>query len=145
MLDPKLSDKGHRKGISDAHSSPQPMHMRMHALLPPPNTITHTRGPQVSLLTGCAAISALAVMCAHAGGRVVASPYARKLASEAGVDVGRAKGTGPGGRIVAADVQQLIESGGGEAEAGAPAAPEAATAAHEVCGTCWPLSGMCVQ
>ena len=54
---------------------------------------------------------------ARAGGRVVASPYARRLAAEAGVDVGQAQGTGPGGRIVAADVQKLIESGGGK---GAP-------------------------
>ncbi len=47
----------------------------------------------------------------RAGGRVVASPYARKLAREAGVDVADASGTGPDGRIVAADVQQLISSG----------------------------------
>ena len=41
----------------------------------------------------------------------MASPYARKLAREAGVDVADASGTGPDGRIVAADVQQLISSG----------------------------------
>jgi pyruvate/2-oxoglutarate dehydrogenase complex dihydrolipoamide acyltransferase (E2) component len=34
---------------------------------------------------------------ASAGGRVVASPYARKLAREAGVDVADAAGSGPGG------------------------------------------------
>ncbi|CAL8471164.1 g10706 [Coccomyxa elongata] len=59
------------------------------------------------------------------GGRVVASPYARKLAREAGMDIAQANGSGPGGRIVAADVQQLISSGGGKpapASAGAPAA-----------------------
>ena len=43
-----------------------------------------------------------------------ASPYARKLAAEAGVDVSQATPTGPEGRIVAADVQKLIESGGGK-------------------------------
>ena len=41
----------------------------------------------------------------------MASPYARKLAREGGVDVGLASGSGPDGRIVAADVQQLIKSG----------------------------------
>ena len=59
-----------------------------------------------------------------AGGRVVASPYARRLAADAGVDISQATGSGPGGRIVAQDVQQLIDSGGGgeapAAEAGAP-------------------------
>lgn len=57
------------------------------------------------------------------GGRVVASPYARKLAHEAGVDISQAQATGPGGRIVAADVQKLISSGGGKGaqpSAGAP-------------------------
>ena len=54
---------------------------------------------------------------------MVASPYARKLAHEAGVDISQAQATGPGGRIVAADVQKLISSGGGKGEqpsAGAP-------------------------
>lgn len=46
-----------------------------------------------------------------AGGRVVASPYAKKLAREAGVDVSDATPTGLGGRIVAADVEQLVKSG----------------------------------
>ena len=36
-------------------------------------------------------------MICGAGGRVVASPYARKLAREAGVDVANATGSGPGG------------------------------------------------
>lgn len=40
------------------------------------------------------------------------------------MDIAQANGSGPGGRIVAADVQQLISSGGGKpapASAGAPA------------------------
>lgn len=42
---------------------------------------------------------------------MVASPYANKLAREAGVDIGAANGSGPNGRIVAADVEELIKSG----------------------------------
>ena len=60
----------------------------------------------------------------------MASPYARKLAADAGVDISQASGSGPGGRVVAQDVQQLIESGGGEApsaDAGAPSAADGAT------------------
>lgn len=61
------------------------------------------------------------------GGRVVASPYAKKLAAEAGVSLAGAAGSGPGGRVVAADVQQLVASGGAApaaaaAYAGAPGA-----------------------
>ena len=66
---------------------------------------------------------------------MVASPYARKLAAEAGVDISQAHGSGPGGRIVAADVQQLITSGGGKGAATADAGkPHAAGSGFEVRG-----------
>jgi len=39
------------------------------------------------------------------GGRVKASPVARRLAAEAGVDLGGLEGSGPGGRIVKRDVE----------------------------------------
>jgi len=47
---------------------------------------------------------------------VIASPYAKKLAREADVDISQATATGPEGRIVAADVQKLISEGGGKAK-----------------------------
>lgn len=65
---------------------------------------------------------------AAAGGRVVASPYARKLALESGVSLGGVAGSGPGGRITGADVQQLIASGGAAPAAAGAAAPAAAAA-----------------
>lgn len=40
-----------------------------------------------------------------AGGRVKSSPLARKIAAERGIDISSLGGTGPGGRIVAKDVQ----------------------------------------
>ncbi len=53
----------------------------------------------------------------------MASPYARKLARDAGVDIAQASGSGPNGGIVARDVQQLISSGGGKPSAAAAPAP----------------------
>lgn len=44
------------------------------------------------------------------GDRIVASPLARKLAVESGYDIGAIHGTGPGGRIVAADVREFVPS-----------------------------------
>jgi pyruvate dehydrogenase E2 component (dihydrolipoamide acetyltransferase) len=38
-----------------------------------------------------------------------ASPVARKMAREAGIDISKIKGSGPGGRIVRGDVQKAIE------------------------------------
>ncbi len=46
-----------------------------------------------------------AAPAAAAGGRVLASPLARRLAKESGVDLGRLQGSGPGGRIVRRDVE----------------------------------------
>ncbi len=46
------------------------------------------------------------------GERVFASPLARRLAKEAGVDIGSISGSGPHGRVVKADVEQAKASGG---------------------------------
>ncbi|MBO6703441.1 MAG: 2-oxo acid dehydrogenase subunit E2 [Pseudomonadales bacterium] len=48
---------------------------------------------------------------APSDGRIKSSPAARRLAKELGVDYTRVVGTGPGGRIVEADVQAAVTSG----------------------------------
>lgn len=45
------------------------------------------------------------------GGRVFASPLARKLADELGVDLKRVEGSGPSGRIVKADIEAAAQEG----------------------------------
>ncbi|HEY0022807.1 MAG TPA: pyruvate dehydrogenase complex dihydrolipoamide acetyltransferase [Longimicrobium sp.] len=57
------------------------------------------------------------------GGRVKASPLARKLAAEAGMQIGAVQGSGPGGRIVKRDIEEAVARGGTPAAASAPAAP----------------------
>ena len=61
---------------------------------------------------------------ASAGGRVVASPLAKKMAEEMGVDLTTVAGSGPGGRITAGDVTKAA-SGGAPVKkaAAAPAKP----------------------
>jgi pyruvate dehydrogenase E2 component (dihydrolipoamide acetyltransferase) len=46
------------------------------------------------------------------GGRVKASPLARRMASEMGVDLSALSGSGPGGRIVKRDVESASPAGG---------------------------------
>lgn len=46
-------------------------------------------------------------------GRVKASPLARKIAQEKGIDLARVTGSGPGGRIVKKDVENAPVGGGG--------------------------------
>lgn len=48
---------------------------------------------------------------APAGSRVLASPLARVTAANAGVGLSQVAGTGPGGRVVAADVEEALVSG----------------------------------
>jgi pyruvate dehydrogenase E2 component (dihydrolipoamide acetyltransferase) len=57
-------------------------------------------------------------------GRVKASPVARRMARDLGVELAELEGTGPGGRIVKADVQAAAENGGAKAEAKAETADE---------------------
>jgi pyruvate dehydrogenase E2 component (dihydrolipoamide acetyltransferase) len=65
-------------------------------------------------------------------GRVKASPIARRIAKEKGIEIGSLSGSGPGGRIVKADVEKAVESGGAPAEAAAPAEkPEPTPGAKE--------------
>ncbi len=46
-------------------------------------------------------------------GRIIASPLARKIAQSQRIDLGRIRGTGPGGRIVKEDVEAFASSGAG--------------------------------
>uniref|UniRef100_A0A7N0TYK3 Acetyltransferase component of pyruvate dehydrogenase complex n=1 Tax=Kalanchoe fedtschenkoi TaxID=63787 RepID=A0A7N0TYK3_KALFE len=64
----------------------------------------------------------------HSGDRVFASPLARKLAEENNVHISKIKGTGPEGRIVKADVEEYLASGGKEAVAATPKTKDAAAA-----------------
>jgi len=59
----------------------------------------------------------------NGGVRVKASPLARKIAAEKGVDLSRLTGSGPGGRIVQRDV--LGAQSGGAPPPGRPSAPAA--------------------
>jgi pyruvate dehydrogenase E2 component (dihydrolipoamide acetyltransferase) len=62
---------------------------------------------------------------ARTDGRVKASPLARRIARERGIDLAAVTGTGPEGRVVAEDVERAA------AAPAAPAAPAAAPAAVE--------------
>jgi len=66
-------------------------------------------GPRPRTVAGAATASR------SRGGRVKASPLARKIAAERGVNLAALAGTGPGGRIVRADVLAAGTNGGSAA------------------------------
>ncbi len=47
---------------------------------------------------------------ASTGGRVLASPLAKSIAKEKGIDIAKVKGTGEGGRIIKSDVDNYVPS-----------------------------------
>ncbi len=69
--------------------------------------------------TGAAVPAAGPAPVTASGGRVFASPLARGMAKQAGVDLSTVAGSGPGGRIVKTDVEAAIARG----PVAAPAAP----------------------
>lgn len=63
---------------------------------------------------------------AASGGRVFASPLAKRMAEQAGLDLAQVQGSGPNGRIVKADIEKALASGApaaAPAQAAAPSAP----------------------
>ena len=66
------------------------------------------------------------------GDRVKASPLARKLAQAQGIDLSNIQGTGPGGRIVRADIDAAAGKAPSTAPSTASAAPAPALSTHLV-------------
>src|SRR5262249_51103078 len=77
---------------------------------------TYQSAPATTHVVPAAPVAATTATPVSAGARVKASPLARKVAGQAGVDLRLIRGTGPGGRIVRRDVEMA-------AAAPAPAAP----------------------
>ena len=76
--------------------------------------------PEVSNGQGHAAATATEV---HGGGRIKSSPLARKIAASSGIDLGQVAPSGPGGRVIRADVESFLSNrpaGGTTAKPSAP-------------------------
>src|SRR6476619_2280326 len=58
---------------------------------------------------------------ANGHGRLFSSPLARRLAKEAGIELGRISGSGPHGRVIARDVEEAKSGKGLKAPSAAPA------------------------
>jgi pyruvate dehydrogenase E2 component (dihydrolipoamide acetyltransferase) len=72
---------------------------------------------------GSAAPSSQGVTRDEGTGRVKASPVAKRLARDKGLDLTSIAGSGPSGRIVKADVERAVAAGGGAGAGGAEDAP----------------------
>ncbi|MBL8563654.1 MAG: pyruvate dehydrogenase complex dihydrolipoamide acetyltransferase [Gemmobacter sp.] len=84
--------------------------------------------PVATAAPAAAAVAAAPAAPASGGARVFASPLARRIAAEKGVDLTAVKGSGPHGRIVKADVEGAQAAPKAAAPVAAAAAPVAAAA-----------------
>jgi pyruvate dehydrogenase E2 component (dihydrolipoamide acetyltransferase) len=69
---------------------------------------------------------------ASSGGRIVASPLAKRIAEQNNIDLRRVSGTGPAGRIVKEDVEKAMAGGGAPAQAAAPQGMDAIDYANKL-------------
>lgn len=82
---------------------------------------------KASATVNVSALGSAAHPASEGGKRVVASPFAKKLAKDLGVDLRGVVGSGPNGRVVAKDVEAALASGklsGGGAAVPASEAPK---------------------
>jgi pyruvate dehydrogenase E2 component (dihydrolipoamide acetyltransferase) len=94
---------------------------------PPPPTPKPAEAPSEEPQAAINAPSA-----SNGGARPHASPIARRIAKERGLDLVQLQGSGPGGRIVKADVERAASSAGG---AGGGTGPEEASATAGASGS----------
>jgi len=98
--------------------------------------------PAATTVATVAASPAAAPAPKAQGPRIFASPLARRLAADAGLDLGAIQGSGPQGRIVRADVEQAVSSGGARKAAAPRSAVPAAPGDFSQPYTAVPNSGM---
>lgn len=98
---------------------------------PTPPTNTASPAAPAAPPSAAAASTTAAPSTASAGerGQAPATPVARRLAAQHGIDLTRLTGSGPGGRIVEADVQAAITAQAGQASASTSTPGAAAPAA----------------
>jgi pyruvate dehydrogenase E2 component (dihydrolipoyllysine-residue acetyltransferase) len=80
--------------------------------------------PAVPAPAADVSVPAAATAAPAGGSRVKASPLARKIAAQSGVDLRLVQGSGPGGRVVRRDVEAASATGVAPAAAAAPAGVE---------------------
>jgi pyruvate dehydrogenase E2 component (dihydrolipoamide acetyltransferase) len=103
-------------------SAPAPVAPRAPAAAEPVGAAARPSGSTGSLAAAPAAAAAAAAPFVAGGGRLRASPLAKKLAQRAGIDLALVAGTGPGGRIIQRDIEGFL-AGRGAVPAVAAAAP----------------------
>ena len=96
--------------------------------LPEPEPVP-TKAEAVSEVQSSAPVAAPVISAppVKSNGRIIASPLAKKLAVEKGIDLSRVQGTGDGGRIIKRDIDQYQSQAAGTIQAFVPSGTESIT------------------
>ncbi|WES31355.1 pyruvate dehydrogenase complex dihydrolipoamide acetyltransferase [Varunaivibrio sulfuroxidans] len=108
----------------------------------PAPTPTPTPAAQAQGSTPASSPTPLPASARSGGDRLFASPLARRMADQAGLDLSALTGSGPHGRIVKRDVEQAIEKGVPAKTAAAQGAPQAMAIGRDGGTTAQPNSTM---
>ena len=101
------------KGPESSTSAPAAKKETPAQKAPPPPAKAPPPAAKAAAPTPRAAAPKAAATPAASGGKLLASPLAKTLAIELGIDLRTVEGSGPGGRIVERDVRAAAEGGGG--------------------------------
>jgi len=110
------------KAAGSAAAAPKPAAPAPAAAKPAPATVSAPAAAPASAGGAAPAPKAAAAPQVNGHDRIFSSPLARRLAKDAGIELGRIAGTGPHGRIIARDVEDAKSGKGLKAPAAAPAA-----------------------
>ncbi|XP_031478019.1 dihydrolipoyllysine-residue acetyltransferase component 5 of pyruvate dehydrogenase complex, chloroplastic [Nymphaea colorata] len=135
------------KSSASSSASPPPASTENVPASPPPSSAITSSDRSAGLSAPLTGGPAASLHPASEGGkRIVATPYAKKLAKELKVDLGRLVGSGPMGRIVAKDVESAASAApqvnASAVTAASSPVPAAAPAGNVQLGTTVPFTTM---
>jgi pyruvate dehydrogenase E2 component (dihydrolipoamide acetyltransferase) len=116
------------EGAAQQATQPTPDRNQPASMPPAPPAAAATEAPAAGRTAATSGPQASAPAASPAGGRLRASPLARRIAAERGIDLNAIAGSGPEGRIVLRDLEGAPRAGVGAAPA-RPASPAPAGAA----------------
>ncbi|MEY4603491.1 MAG: hypothetical protein RIT43_783, partial [Bacteroidota bacterium] len=93
--------------LSSAPAPEAPKAVEAATEAPSPAPVAPTPAPVTSAVSSTP-VSKPSVVSSNTGGRILASPLAKKLAEEKGIDIAAVSGTGEAGRIVKRDVDHYV-------------------------------------
>src|SRR5436305_1132168 len=126
------------KALENFTASPPPSGNGQQAAAPPASVAPKTEPPPAPRAQPAPAPAGQPAPKTNGGGRIFASPLARRMAQQAGLDLAAIRGSGPNGRVVKSDIDKALVAPGA-APARAPVVPASGTPAAAAAPSSMPV------